>query len=356
MWRTFVALAASMTLVSACARGEPTVIAVAVHPTNPQIVYVSSSHGVLKTRDGAATWSPINEGLEHSQVLAFAIDPTAPSTVYAGTFANAIYKSSDGGQLWRPANVGMKEHVSVVNAFAIYPPNPQEIYAATTVGVYGSTDGGASWEETVSGMESVYTVAIAFDPQTPEILYAGTSGGMYKSRDRGSRWEIINQGLIEGAVGTAMKLGVNAISVAPDQPNNVVIATGKGIYLSRNGGGSWESRTTGQSESSMTLLQRTILQVQRLLGFTGQAVPFMTALQRDPADHARLYAGGDKGVFISSDRGETWSAVNAEPRPGVVRALAVDPSTPGVVYAGTQRGLFKSADSGGTWLQVEGLR
>jgi photosystem II stability/assembly factor-like uncharacterized protein len=252
--------------------------------------------------------------------------------VYAGTFANAIYKSSDGGQLWRPANIGMKEHVSVVNAFAIHPRNAQEIYAATTVGVFRSTDGGGSWVETVHGMESVYTVAIAFDPQTPDILYAGTSGGMYKSYDRGSRWEIINQGLIKGDVGTAMALGVNAISVDPDEPNHVVIATGKGIFVTRNGGSSWESRTTGQS------------------------VPFMTALQRDPADHARLYAGGDRGVFISSDRGETWAPVSTEPRPGVMRALAVDPSTPGVVYAGTQRGLFKSTDSGKTWAPAKGLR
>ncbi len=332
MWRFLVALAAWVTILPACTRGEPTVIAVAVHPTNPQIVYASSSKGVFKTRDGTATWAPLNEGLEHSQVLAFAIDRTATSTIYAGTFANAIYKSNDGGQQWRPANVGMKEHVSVVNAFAIYPRNSQEIYAATTVGVFRSTDGGNLWVETVHGMESVYVVAIAFDPQTPDILYAGTSGGMYKSRDRGSRWEIVNQGLIERAVGSAMKLGVNAISVNPDQPDNLVIATGKGIYLSHNGGGSWESRTTGSS------------------------VPFTTSLQRDPADGARLYAGGDSGVFISTDGGNTWGPVSTEPRPGVVRALAVDPTTPGVVYAGTQRGLLKSTDSGGTWVQIEGLR
>ena len=93
-WLVFLA---AWAVVSACTRGEPTVFAVAVHPANPRIVYVSASHGVLKTRDGGSTWSPVNEGLEHSQVLAFAIDPTAPSTVYAGTFANAIYKSADGG-------------------------------------------------------------------------------------------------------------------------------------------------------------------------------------------------------------------------------------------------------------------
>ena len=315
-----------------CTRGEPTVFAVAVHPANPRIVYVSASHGVLKTRDGGSTWSPVSEGLEHSQVLAFAIDPTAPSTVYVGTFANAIYKSADGGQRWRPANIGMKEHVSVVNALATYPPDPRIIYAATTVGPYRSDNGGESWEETVHGMESVYTVAIAFDPRLPDTMYAGTSGGMYKSRDRGSHWDRINQGLIAGDVGTAMALGVNAISIDPQEPDHLTIATGKGIFQSRNGGATWEHRPTG--------LQ----------------APFMTALQRDPKERARLYAGGEDGIFLSRDGGETWTAVTAEPNPRVVRALAVDPSSPGVVYAGTQRGLFKSADGGTTWSRIAGLK
>ncbi len=311
-----------------CTKGEPTVFAVAVHPTNSHIVYVSSSRGVLKTRDSGASWTPLNEGLEHSQVLAFAIDRSSTSTVYAGTFANAIYKSNDGGQLWRPANIGMKEHVSVVNAFAIHPRNPEEIYAATTVGVFRSTNGGGSWVETVAGMESVYVVAIAIDPESPDIMYAGTSGGMYRSNDRGSRWTIINQGLIKGEVGTAMALGVNAISIDPDDPQRVVIATGKGLFASADRGGTWEPKSAGSE------------------------VSFMTALQRDPVDHGRLYAGGDHGVFVSADRGNTWTSVNAEPRPGIVRSLAVDPSSPGVVYAGTQRGLLKSTDSGATWSQV----
>ncbi len=328
----WLVLLTAWTVLSACTRGEPTVFAVAVHPTNPRIVYISASHGALKTRDGGLTWSTISEGLEHSQVLAFAIDPTAASTIYAGTFANAIYKSADGGQEWRPANVGMKEHVSVVNALAMYPPNPQIVYAATTVGPYRSTNGGESWEETVHGMESVYTVAIAFDPRFPEVMYAGTSGGMYKSRNRGARWEQINRGLIAGEVGTAMALGVNAISVDPQDSDRLVIATGKGIFMSRNGGLQWESRSAGS------------------------AVPFMTALQRDPTDRMKLYAGGDNGVFVSRDGGDTWTAGTAELSPRVVRALAVDPSSPGVVYAGTQNGLLKSTDSGATWSRVTGLR
>ena len=69
-----------------------------------------------------------------------------------------------------------------------------------------------------------------------------------------------------------------------------------------------------------------------------------------------LYAGGENGVFLSRDGGETWAAVTAVPNPRVVRALAVDPSNPGVVYAGTQNGLFKSTDGGTTWFRIAGLK
>ncbi|HET8761024.1 MAG TPA: hypothetical protein VFN94_08140, partial [Nitrospiria bacterium] len=251
MFRPFASLAVVSLLLWGCTRGEPTISAIAVHPTNPQIVYVSSSKGVVKTRDGGKTWAPITEGLEHSQVLAFAIDPSAPAIVYAGTFANAIYKSNDGGQLWRPANIGMKEHVSVVNAFAISPRTSEELYAATTVGVFRSTDGGGSWVETVAGMESVYAVAIAIDPTNPDIMYAGTSGGMYRSHDRGSRWTIINKGLIAGEVGTAMALGVNAISIDPDDSQRVIIATMKGLFASANRGDTWEARPAGRGVPPM---------------------------------------------------------------------------------------------------------
>jgi photosystem II stability/assembly factor-like uncharacterized protein len=328
MLRFVVALTASLVAFWGCTRGEPTIFAVAVHPANSQIIYVSSSKHPVKTRDGGATWTPISEGLEHSQVLAFAIDPAGPSTIYAGTFANAIYKSSDGGQRWRPANVGMKEHVSVVNALAIHPRDSQQVYAGTTVGVFRSTDGGASWVETVAGMESVYVVAVAIDPRSPDVMFAGTSGGMYRSEDGGARWTIINEGLIKGQVGTAMSLGVNAISVNPDDPLQLVIATGKGLFVSANRGATWQPRAAGSGTS------------------------FMTALQRDPADPSRLYAGGDQGVFVSTDGGNTWTAVSSDPKPGIVRSLAVDPSSSGVVYAGTQRGLFKSIDGGATWSHI----
>lgn len=308
-----------------CTRGEPTVFSIAVHPTNPKILYVATKETVFKTRDGGQTWTPMREGLEQAQVITLAIDPVLSSTIYAGTFATAVYKSSDGGQRWRPANIGLKGHVSVVTSIVIHPRDTNIVYIGTTIGPYRSTDGGASWVEYVHGMESVYVASLAIDPQNPSILYAGTTGGIYKSTDRGERWEIINTGLIEMAKDSAMALGVNAIVIDPVETQNLFIGTTQGIFVSTDGGRQWVPRNEGLDAK------------------------FINRLLMDTRDRKVLYAGTDKGVYKSTDGANSWKPVNQGLTNRVVRSMALDPSSPNTLYVGTQGGLFKSTDGAESW-------
>jgi photosystem II stability/assembly factor-like uncharacterized protein len=318
--------------LSGCTRGEPTIFAIAVHPTNPDIIYLSTRETIYKSRHGGQTWTPMREGLEQAQVISLAIDPTLSSTVYAGTFATAVYKSSDGGQRWRPANIGLKGHVSVVNAIAIHSKDHNIVYIGTTIGPYRSTDGGESWMEIVHGMESVYIASITIDPQNPSTLYAGTTGGMYKSIDGGDRWQEINKGLFEEGANTAMALGVNAIVIDPIDTQNLFIGTTQGIFATANGGKQWVAKNKGLETK------------------------FVGRLLIDPQNRNVLYAGTEKGVYKSTDHAETWSAINNGLTNLVVRSMALDPSNPNTLYVGTQGGLFKSADGGSTWNPITGIR
>ncbi len=315
-----------------CTRGEPTVFAIAVHPTNSNIIYLSTRDTIFKSRDGGQTWAAMREGLEQAQVISLAIHPELSSTVYAGTFATAVYKSSDGGQRWRPANLGLKGHVSVVNAIAIHPHDHNIIYIGTTIGPYRSTDGGENWFEIVHGMESVYVVSISIDPQNPSILYAGTTGGMYKSIDGGDRWKEINKGLFEEGIDTAMALGVNAIAIDPVETQNIFIGTTQGLYVSTNGGGQWIPKNKGLDTK------------------------FVGRLLIDLNNRNILYAGTEKGVYKSTDRGESWKTRNNGLTNLVVRSMALDPSNTATIYIGTQGGLFKSTDGGDTWGLILGIR
>ena len=172
-----------------------------------------------------------------------AIDPQFPATIYAGTMADAVYKSPDGGQHWLPHNVGLKEHVSFINQFVFHPTDHEQIYAATTVGAFYTKDGGREWEERMAGMKEVHiVVSIAIHPRDPRILYAGTTGGIYRSDNAGMGWKKINNGLIpEQELMGAMALGVNAIVFDVVNPDIVYAGTTKGLFRTATRGEQWET-------------------------------------------------------------------------------------------------------------------
>jgi hypothetical protein len=108
-------------------------------------------------------------------VLALAIDPITPTTLYAGTSDPAgsgrggVYKSTNGGASWTAVNTGLGQFPTVY-ALAIDPSIPTTLYAGTIDAVFKSTNGGGSWvyiSTSVSG--SFRVLALAIDPITPAL-------------------------------------------------------------------------------------------------------------------------------------------------------------------------------------------
>jgi photosystem II stability/assembly factor-like uncharacterized protein len=82
------------------------VVGLAASASHPEVVYAGNFQGVMKSRDGGATWQPA--GLRGVQVLALAVDPVSPQTIYAGTFrALGVYRSTNGGKTWKPFAAGL---------------------------------------------------------------------------------------------------------------------------------------------------------------------------------------------------------------------------------------------------------
>src|SRR2546428_615206 len=211
--------------VTACGKQSDTVVAIAPHPRNPDILYVATNESLYKTRDGGATWSKMTTHLSSFRVLTLGVDPHSPANVLAGTMGDAVYKSPDGGQSWTPHNGGLKEHISVVNQFVFHPTDPDIIYAATTVGVFRSKDGGRLWEERMYGMKEVhYVVTLAMDPHNPDVMYAGTDGG--------ETWGPSNEGLTT--------LNIRSMALSPLNPQIVYAGTnGSGLFRSMDGAKTW---------------------------------------------------------------------------------------------------------------------
>ena len=139
------------------------VTAIAVHPTNPNIVYAAVAQGgVYRTLDGGSSWTPIFDDAQSLAVGALAIAPSSPSTVYVGTGeANNSCDSYAGVGLYRidnadttpslvgpidpqmtftsasdgsPVTVNIFRHLAIAK-IVVKPDDAATVFVATTFGI-----------------------------------------------------------------------------------------------------------------------------------------------------------------------------------------------------------------------------
>jgi photosystem II stability/assembly factor-like uncharacterized protein len=204
------------------------------------------------------------------------------------------------------------------------------------------------------------TVAATGVPGTPDVFYmAVNNGGVWRSSDYGRTWTAIFDDQPTGSIG--------AIALAPSDPRTLYVGSGEGlqrpdlsvgdgIYRSSDGGRTW-----------------------RHLGLRdGQQIP---AIIVDPHDPRRVLVAvlghpygpnAERGVFRSTDGGDTWDHVLAKDENTGAVDLAFDPANPQTVFAvlwaarqapweigsswtlSSGNGLYKSTDGGTTWRPISG--
>ncbi len=188
-------------------------------------------------------------------------------------------------------------------------------------------------------------IGIAFDPNSPNTIYVATAGGgVWKSTDKGATFTSITSSRPEFAF--------NSVAVDPQNSNIVYAGTGdlngyygNGILKSTDGGQTWT-----------------------LLGSSKFGSNAVTQILIDPTNTSRIYASTAwsaqrptknqppyKGVFRSTDGGQTWQEVLAcNPCSTGFTDLLMDPSNPQILYAGNAGvGIFKSTDGGDTWNKLD---
>jgi photosystem II stability/assembly factor-like uncharacterized protein len=318
-----------------CNRSEPIVV-IQLHPKNPDILYVTTNDYIYKSRDGGKTWANISKGMSHSRVIAMAVDPSYPATVYAGTKGDAVYKSYDGGQRWTSMRSGLDDATisSVVNQFVFDPYDSNHIFVATTMGIFETKSGGGNWTKRMEGMKEVLmVVTLGMDPTRPAILYAGTSGGVYKSVNEGGHWEKVNNGLVPPEmIKSSRALNVTAIHVDPFEPETAYAATLAGLFKTTDGAKSWDR--IGESLADQMII----------------------AMILDRSRKDVVYIAGRDGVHRSMDGGMTWKTLNNGFASTNVRSIAQSATDPDLFYAGTNgSGLYRSRDGGETWEPMPAL-
>ncbi|RPI18412.1 MAG: T9SS C-terminal target domain-containing protein [Ignavibacteriae bacterium] len=334
---------------------------IAIHPTNPQIVYTGTANGgVWKSTNFCQSWVSVFDNQNTSSIGALAIDPVNPNIIYCGTGeANSLrsyypgtgmFKSTDGGTTW--SNIGLINTYSFGN-IVINPLNTQEIYAAavgslrrknTERGLYKSTNGGTTWTQPLFHSDSVGCIDVVLNSTTPSIVYAamwerqrredyikygGPMSALYKSTNSGANWTVLTGGF------PSNDATLGRVSLDICKANTQVIyaftayanGNSRGLYKTTDGGTSWTLINSGVAQSSNYAWFNRICKVS-------------------PSDANNVYCGG-LDMYRSTNGGTNFSSVSASHVDH--HAVAYAPSNSNYVVIGNDGGIDYSSNGGTSW-------
>jgi len=214
--------------------------ALAIAPSNPQIVYVVGP-SMLRSTDGGATWTYMDPVTDAASVW---VDPSDANTLLVGGL-DGVYRSTDGGASWQPvATVAVND---VVSRLVPDPAVPHRFWAGTySAGLFRSDDDGATWYSYSSGLPAKRSVrGITFS--SAGALCAETQFGVFRRAPTASRWTSSSSGITGSEV--------NSLAYAPSN-SSVLYAglQGQGLFRSTDNGTSWSyAGLRGQDVNSVAV-------------------------------------------------------------------------------------------------------
>ncbi len=154
-----------------------------LHPTDPNKVYVSTSGYVFRSSDGGKTWA--KQAAPNYMFAEFlAMDSTNPQVLYAGGNLT-VYKSTDGGVRWTAS----KTNSGLFGACTGMLVDGGSVYFASSVGIFKSANGGATWKPSHAGMKASSVPALALAAASPKSVYAEAQNyACFKSANAGGSW------------------------------------------------------------------------------------------------------------------------------------------------------------------------
>jgi photosystem II stability/assembly factor-like uncharacterized protein len=420
--------------------------AILQNPGRPDTIYAGTTEGFWMSNNGGADWK-VTTSRQIFEVNTIAVHPSNPDIVYIGTNNYGVMVSRDGGRNFVPSNGGYSGR----RAYAVVPDRekPGRVYATTintaTGGgyFYVSNDAGETWQLSARNMPArLIAYTILQDPRDGNVIYLGTNYGLYRSADRGASWSPLGAPKPKAPVrkgkkavagrtapassSAASRDGVSVaaptVAARPKANDNVKRAqealniagydvgkpdgvagtrtvtalrkyqTEKGIPVT----GQFDAATLValglaggmQSAGAMAAAVQTapvfLVDTINALGYTGdqrdgnvgmfaatnaglfrtynpdkgwEVVPYgpnldvrTLCVSVSPQEPETIFVGtSNSGVLISRDNGKTWTQARGIPTEAPVNVIERDPKRPDNVYVGTTQTLYISHDGGERW-------
>jgi photosystem II stability/assembly factor-like uncharacterized protein len=333
-------------------------ITVAGSVTRPQeYLFGATGGGLWKTTDGGLTWAAVGDGqFKTSSVGAVAVAPSNPDVIYVGfgevqlrgniIQGDGVYKSTDGGKTF--ASVGLTA-TRAIGRIRVHPSNPDVVWVAALGepyartpdrGVYKSTDGGKTWNKVLFRDEGTGAVDLVIDPANPEVLYAslwevsrtphslssgGPGSGLFKSFDGGATWTEISRrpGLPAGLLG---KIGVSVSGADANRVYAIIESADGGLFSTDDGGLTWK-----RVSEDRNIRQRAF---------------YYTRVYADPKARETVYVL-NVGFHKSTDGGKTFKSIRVPHSDN--HDLWIAPDNPQRMVQANDGGANVSTNGGQSW-------
>ncbi|MBI4465512.1 MAG: hypothetical protein HY647_12470 [Acidobacteria bacterium] len=302
--------------------------AIVLDPSDPKHFYLGMDDaGVMETRDGGTTFQAANEGFAQRQVSRVVADPIQKGRLYValihdGEFGG-VFTTDDDGAGWQQLSQGL-EGRDVLSLLALKTP-AAKLLAGTPDGLFEYTEALRVWKnesrwEAATGKSSKQAslkVRDLYQRRAEEPVYAATSKGLFYSTDSKS-WK---------PLGLDSNDGVYAVATLGDDGTTILAATSVGLQISRDGGQTWDRVPLegGQPLRVYRLTTHRSLPHEAFAGTEwglfrstdggrswqkfGRGIPFSSIREVvvSEEDPRHVLVAGDGGVFVSRNRGDSYS-------------------------------------------------